>query len=117
MDVEGYEYQIIKWMKKILRSNKPLKIFIELHIPQLGLASKENVGKIINTFKRYNFKIKAIFLEPEPSNYKSLKLTNKLSEFIGIPKLGFGGNSYEDLSKLINSKELNCAPMLFLERK
>ena len=31
MDVEGYEYQILKGMKTILGKRKPLKLFIELH--------------------------------------------------------------------------------------
>ena len=116
MDVEGYEYYIFKGMKDLIISKKPLKIFIEIHTPQLNLTTPEKLNEIIETMKKNNFKIRAIFLEPEPANYKSVKFTNKLSKIINIPTLGPQEASYEFLEKLLKSKDLNCQPMVFFER-
>ncbi len=57
MDVEGYEYTIIKGMKNILKSKEPLKLFIELH-PHL--MKKEHTIYLLETLKKYGFETKAV---------------------------------------------------------
>jgi len=54
MDVEGYEYQIIKGMKNILSKKKPLKLFIEFHFPMLN---KKQSLEILKTLKKHDFVI------------------------------------------------------------
>jgi len=54
MDIEGYEYQAIEGMKKVLASNQPLKLFIELH-PHL--AGRQRIIKLLNILRDYRFEI------------------------------------------------------------
>ena len=53
MDVEGYEYNIIKGMKNILKAKMPLKLFIELH-PHI--MKKEQTIYVLKTLMNYGFK-------------------------------------------------------------
>lgn len=52
MDVEGYEYNAIKGMKAILKSKKPLKIFMEIH-PHI--MKKEQTLFVLGTLKNAGF--------------------------------------------------------------
>jgi len=54
MDVEGYEIKIIRGMKKILESNKPLKIFVEIH-PNI---MKGKTKDFLNILKNFGFQAK-----------------------------------------------------------
>jgi len=111
MDVEGYEYQIIKGASKILEKNKPLKLCIELHS---HLMPRENMEELINILKQSDFKVRAIFLDPESHNYKNINIMNRLRRIMGLPEFGFAGNSYKDLDKLL--KERYYAPIVFFEK-
>jgi len=113
MDVEGYEHQIIKGMSNLLGKNKPLKILMELHPPWLGLMSKEEAEEMINTLKKNGFKIRAIFAEVAPYNYRSIKLINTLREFLNLPTFGLTGKSYEDLDKLLKQEDIYTPQVLF----
>lgn len=93
MDLEGYEYQLIK-NAKLLKSNKPLKISIELH-PHL--MTKERFAEILKILKENNFIIKGIFLEPEAHNFKDIKIINGLRKILGLVEFGYIGNDYEDM--------------------
>jgi FkbM family methyltransferase len=63
MDVEGYEYEIIKGMGDILKDRSiPLKIFMELHCDILLEKQKE----MCETLKFYGFKVKQASFEPHP---------------------------------------------------
>jgi len=112
MDVEGYEYQIIKGASNILEKNKPLKLCIELH-PHL--MPRENMEELINILEQSDFKVKAIFLDPEPHDYNNINTMNKLRRIMNLPELGFVGNSYKDLNKLLKKKRY--APIAFFERR
>jgi len=57
MDLEGYEYNILKGMKKILKAKKPLILFIELHPHLLDYKKTLNVLK---TLKKYGFETRKI---------------------------------------------------------
>lgn len=105
MDVEGYEYHIIKGASKILEKGKHLKLFIEFH-PHI--MSREKFLDILNILEKNNFKIKSVFCEPESHNYKDMKILNKLRKIMGFPEFGFIGNNYEDINKGVS---------VFLERE
>ncbi|MGQ9721539.1 MAG: FkbM family methyltransferase, partial [Candidatus Jordarchaeum sp.] len=75
MDVEGYEYNIIKGAKKLLESNKPLRLFIEFH-PHL--ISKDKIMYILHIMEKNNFKIEAIYKEIEMGLYNKIELLNKI---------------------------------------
>ncbi len=54
MDVEGYEYQVIRGMKDILSRKLPLTIFIEFHF---HLLKKEETIEILETLRRAGFRM------------------------------------------------------------
>ncbi len=56
MDVEGYEYQIIKGMKEFLKNDS--KLFIEIHPHLMKL---EYILQLLNTLKDNGFEIKRMF--------------------------------------------------------
>ncbi len=116
MDVEGYEYQIIKGMLKTLNKNIPLKLLIELHPPWLNLMSRKNMEELIDILKSKGFKIKGIFSEVSPFNYKDIKIINKLRRMADLPEFGFMGESYEDLERLLKVEDI-YVPNIFFERK
>jgi len=109
MDVEGYEYNILKHSQNVLKKYCS-KMFIELH-PHL--LRHEELSEIIEIFKRYGFKIKAIFLEPPMHVYRALGIVNKLRKVIGVPEFGFVGDTYNDLQRILS---LNYTARIFLER-
>lgn len=60
MDVEGYEYQIIKGMKKILEKQLPLTLFMEFHFEAL---QREESIEILQTLKEAAFEIADVTFE------------------------------------------------------
>mgnify|MGYP001606831428 FL=1 len=58
MDVEGYEYNIIKGMKNMLKLRRPLKIFIELHPHIMG---RDKTVYVLKTLKDNGFRIRNMF--------------------------------------------------------
>ena len=59
MDVEGYEFEIIKGMDNILRSGVPLKIFVEIH----PFIMKEKTKEFLAILKKYGFVAKVVVRE------------------------------------------------------
>ena len=96
MDVEGYEYEIIKGASVILGDKKPLKICMELH-PHLMRI--ENWEELITILKQSNLKVKAIFLEVVAHNYRNINLMNRLRRIMGLSE----SKSNLDITSLISS--------------
>jgi len=84
MDVEGYEEKIIKGMKNILDSNKPLKLFIELH----SVFLKDNGIGLLDFLIKKGFKIKVFLHDRVPVLMGENELTKKV--FNNLAKLIFG---------------------------
>lgn len=78
MDVEGYEFEIIKGMKETLKVNNPLKLFVELHLDLL----KDKAKSFLKTLKGFGFEVKMVSNEPVPSLQKS-KLRWKITNILG----------------------------------
>ena len=65
MDVEGYEYNIIKGMNDLLKSKKPLKLFIELH-PHI--MTKDKTTFVLESLMKSGFEVEKVlrsFTVPE----------------------------------------------------
>jgi FkbM family methyltransferase len=60
MDVEGYEYQIIKGMKNTLQKKLPLKIFVEFHF---HLLKQHESIEILETLKDAGFRLADVALD------------------------------------------------------
>ncbi|MCK4575172.1 FkbM family methyltransferase [candidate division WOR-3 bacterium] len=112
MDVEGYEYQIIKGMLDILSSGKPLILFIELHP---FMMSEYEMHNLIKTLKQNNFKVKAIFLEPSTSDYGSVNVINKIFKKLDLPELGYAGKGYDKLKQILRKRDFTTS-MTFFQR-
>ena len=113
MDVEGYEYEIIKGMSDLLESNKPLILFIELHP---FMMSKDNIKELIEILYRNNFWVRAIFLEPSTSDYASVNVINKIFKKLDLPELGYAGKGYDNLEEVLRKRDFTTS-MVFWERK
>lgn len=66
MDLEGYEYQVIRGMKKILEKQLPLTLFMEFHFD--FLAREESI-EILQTLKGAGFEIADATFETMTTGY------------------------------------------------
>ena len=98
MDVEGYEYKILKGAKKILESGCPLKMFIEL---ELYILTPQELDWILKTLQKYNFRVDSLFWEtPDMIGlYPLIRLLSKINKNKILFNQGYVGNSYEDIKK------------------
>jgi FkbM family methyltransferase len=95
MDVEGYEYNILKGMESIFKNKKPLKIFIELH-PHI--MKRKKTLFVLNTLKNNGFEIRSInkswtkaqqITKGNPPNYSFNKIDDLIvNESLLCGKLG-----------------------------
>ena len=67
MDVEGYEYEILQGMTKLLDNKVPLKLFIEVHFDIL----MDKIILMVKLLKEKGFEIKVATYEPHASLKKS----------------------------------------------
>jgi len=58
MDVEGFEYYIVKGMRRTLETNRPLKIFIEIHPAAIENYYGENTQEVLQTLARHAFRLR-----------------------------------------------------------
>lgn len=63
MDVEGFEFEIIKGSKELLKRGDPMIIFMEVHFDLLG----KNVKPMLQILKDNGFKVRAAFVEAHQS--------------------------------------------------
>jgi FkbM family methyltransferase len=117
MDVEGYEYEILKGMADILRSNAPLRLFIEFH-PDIMV--REDADGFIFGLKDYGFKLRTSIIEPNIYPPYS-KLTWLIIDFLNARKLKLRYGVLDmSLDELLANEAIMSgfagAPALFLER-
>jgi FkbM family methyltransferase len=112
MDVEGYEYEIIKGMEKTLGANKPLKLFMEIHPPYLG----KKLIDLLNTLEQYNFRFKIGISEPPFVNPRSL--SGRILKFLSkkIESKSYSGYFYvknnDELKEFLVPRKI-CPQILF----
>jgi len=101
MDTEGFEYNIIKGADKILKNNKPLKLFIELHPCRI---SEEKINYVVNTLEKNSFRVEFIYYETQEKVvlYHLIKiLSTHLNRKKVKIKYGYIGNSYDTLRNFL----------------
>ncbi|MCK4364516.1 MAG: FkbM family methyltransferase [Thermoplasmatales archaeon] len=116
MDVEGYEYKIIKGMKKSLKNN--IKILMEIH-PHL--IDEKDIREMFKILKENDYKVKLVIFDPPEKILTSDGNMNPFLMFFN-KKLGIE-NNYGFLN--MNSEELldwllmnkNCPHILFEKAK
>ena len=97
MDIEGYEYEALRGMIGILKEDRPLIIFIELHLDLLGEMVKPLAGLLWDN----DFKIISASVEPHPAIMKSkfgTKATAYCDKQIGLEQ-GYNRLTLTDLLK------------------
>jgi FkbM family methyltransferase len=111
MDVEGFEYEILKGALTTLRAVEPLIICIEMH-PRL--MSEDKVEECIQLMKDNHFCVKTIFLEmDDPSDFKYIELINTLKSILHLPRYGYYGNDFDSLQELLVR---GYFPIVFFEK-
>jgi FkbM family methyltransferase len=110
MDVEGFEYNILKGAFNTLNSVSPLIICIEFH-PHL--MSKENIMACVDILKTSGFKIKSIIREMNSYEYKYIRIINKFRDILNWPRYGYYGNNYDLLEQLFSN---GFGAMVFFEK-
>lgn len=117
MDVEGYEYEILKGMNDILESTTPLRLFVEFHPDIMG---KQRASVFLSTLKEHHFQLKRVILEPNiypPGSYLAWRLVDFLNKHRLKMKFGDLAMTLDEL--LANEPIMNGVagdPALFLER-
>lgn len=111
MDVEGFEYEILKGSSATLRKEGPLIICIEMH-PRL--MSKDKTAECLKMMKDNRFAVKSIFLEMDsPSDLKFIGLLNRLKNIQNLPQYGYYGNDFRSLEELLDQ---GYFPIVFFEK-
>lgn len=108
MDVEGYEYEIMKGAQRVLAHSPNLKIFIEIH-PHL--LSAEKLDGLLTMLEHHKFEVKGIINECQPHEYRFLNDTI-WSSIETIP-YGFIGTGYEKLRSVLR---VNKGTEVFFEK-
>ncbi len=72
-DVEGYEYYILKGMKNILNSKKPLKLFIEIH----SRMGEKKMKEFLDTIENAGFQI----VSNQPNHHPKIRTFKDLFEY------------------------------------
>jgi len=113
MDVEGHEYEIVKGMTGILAQDKPLVLFIELHLEILGGRVKE----LARILKDAGFEVISASVEPHPAVMRfklGAKLTALCDKQIGAPQ-GYISLTIDDLinNELYSSGQIEWLEVIF----
>ena len=94
MDVEGYEYNIIRGMKNILENDLPLKLFIEFHFRWLG---KEKCFELLSILKSAGFKIAVAAYELDEKCICKNKLLGNIAAYLNSKVSNLPLKGYLDL--------------------
>lgn len=111
MDVEGYEYNIVRGMTKTLQENT--KILMELHPHKL---SKEQMEEMFEILKANNFKVKfAVYDHAVKENMILQSLMQKLGDELPLIFLDMTIDELSDLVQTVRIQDLPaiCPHVLF----
>ena len=97
MDIEGYEYWLVKGASKLLSQDKPLRICMELHFDVL----REKTAEMVKELECYGFHVASASVEPHPAVLRTGKMgvLKFFDNKIGVPT----GNSNLSMDDLINN--------------
>lgn len=113
MDVEGYELDILRGMKKIFAAGKPLQLFIEIHCFFL----KEKVKDLLAILRKNGFRVKVGTWEA--TVISGGKITQSVFDYcsnkLGVGDVGLFWPTMDELEdRLTNEEELSVT--VFFER-
>jgi FkbM family methyltransferase len=108
MDVEGYEYEIVKGAQRTLAESRNLKIFMEIH-PHI--LSARQLDELLHTLESNRFEVRAIVNECAPHVYGFLG--DKIWRSMPGVRYGMLGAGYE---KLRTCLRVNAGTEVFFEK-
>ncbi len=109
MDVEGYEYEILKGMQSTLKEN--VKILMELHTAP-GYLSPQKLDEVYQIMENNNYRAKFVVFENKINESKLVEVLYKKSGE-RLPIIA-SDMSMQELKKLvIDNQELACPNILF----
>lgn len=112
MDVEGYEYEIIKGMANTLDSN--VKILVELH-PWRPYLDTHRMNEIFDILEQNNFKVKFAVFEDKVEENKIIRL---LSKKAGSKLPIVASNiSMRELKRLLDENPYLASPNVLFEKQ
>jgi FkbM family methyltransferase len=79
MDVEGYEYNILKGMERTLGKGLPLRIFVEFHFRFMGREKSEHLLRMLKT---YGFEIGALTFEVDEKCITRSQLVENIAAYL-----------------------------------
>lgn len=102
MDTEGYEYNIIKGMKRMLAKNLPLKLYIEFHFRWLG---KEKSIELLRILKEADFEIGAATFETDEKCITYNRFLSGLAGYLNsmVCKIPLEGGIKISIDDIINN--------------
>jgi FkbM family methyltransferase len=117
MDVEGYEYEILMGMSGILKSDIPLRLFVEFHPHLMG---RPRAAAFFSALREHRFQLKKVILEPNIYPPHSAVLW-RLVDFLNEKRLKMRFGAWEMTLEALMSHEpimsgMAGDPALFLER-
>jgi FkbM family methyltransferase len=108
MDVEGYEYEIIKGMPHLLEQD--VSLLIELH----PLFLSEKIKELFELLEQKNFKVRFAVFEEKNEENPIVRSLNRKVRGAKLPLCLFEA-SYQDLQKAI-TENLDIAPNVFFQK-
>lgn len=108
MDVEGYEYEVLKGMEKTMKESKDLQFFIEVHADFMGEEKTVNFFKVLKKGGIKHCKI----IKESPDIYKFLE------KFLTKEVLPEQGEFNKSIDEMISEKRFHKGLYyLFAEKK
>ena len=92
MDVEGYEYEIIKGMRSLMARDGRLGLLIEVHAEFLGADKTRSLLKVL---KENGFKAKKVIIKKFPEPYHIPRWFNNVLDYLSKK---IGERDYSDVS-------------------
>lgn len=109
MDVEGFEYEVVEGALETLSTDKPLKIYMELHFDILRERSRD----LLSRLKYFGFEVGMVSFEPHPLA-KNKSLLRFLDTRIGL-KTGYSDLTIKDLlDSKFTSGQVEDVEVLFI---
>jgi FkbM family methyltransferase len=112
MDVEGYEYEILKGMNNTLKGN--VKILMELHAFPKYLTPKK-LDEIYNILEQNNYRAKFVVFENKVIENKLLEILYKKSGD-KLPVIA-ADISLQELKRIVKENEYLAAPNVLFEKE
>ena len=105
MDVEGYEYNIFKGMRRILGTQHELRIFMEFHFRWLGEAKTSD---LLKTIKSFGFEIGDLTFEVDEKCVTHSQLLENIASYLNskVTRVPRKGHLIWNIDEILSNAEV-----------